>query len=126
GSGVTDYYLNAIAQKSLSEKTKLRVNGGVYFAGNTLTGAVGIRTTRGVVITGGTSLVRDLTTRLDLGVEMYAAVSRNFDLGRGQLQTELGGNYKLLKNLSLDFGLLGGFYQASPRIGPIIGFSVDF
>jgi len=126
GSGVTDYYLNGIAQKSLGERIKLRANGGVYFAGNTSTGAVGIRNTRGVVFTGGSSLVRDFTTRLDLGLEIFGAVSRNFDLGRGQLQTELGGNYKLRENLTLDFGLVGGFYQASPRIGPVIGFSVDF
>ena len=126
GSGITDYYLNGIAQKSLNEKIKLRVNAGMYFAGNTLTGAVGIRNTKGVVFTGGTSLVRDFTSRLDLGLEIYGAVSHNFDLGRGQLQTELGGNYKLRGNVSLDFGLVGGFYQASPRIGPIIGFSVDF
>lgn len=126
GSGITDYYLNGIAQKSLSEKMKLRANAGVYFAGNTLTGAVGIRNTSGVVFTGGTSLVRDLTTRLDLGLEVCGAVSQNFDLGRGQLQTQLGGNYKLHRNVSLDFGLVGGFYQASPRVGPVIGFSVDF
>ena len=126
GSGITDYYLNAIAQKSLTDKLKLRINGGMYFAGNTLTGAVGIRNTRGVVFTGGTSLVRDFTTRLDLGFEVYGAVSHNFDLSRGQLQTQLGGNYKLRRNISLDFGIVGGFYQASPRVGPIIGFSVDF
>ena len=126
GSGLTDYYLNGIAQKSLNEKTKLRVNGGIYFAGNTLTGAVGIRNTRGVVFTAGASAAHDFTPRLDLGIEVYGALSRNFDLARGQLQTQLGGNYKLRQNLSVDFGLIGGFYQASPRIGPILGFSVDF
>jgi len=126
GSGITDYYLNAIAQKSLTERVKLRINGGMYFAGNTLTGAVGIRNTSGVVFTGGMSLVRDFTPRLDLGLEVYGAVSHNFNLGRGQLQTQLGGNYKLRRNLSLDIGLVGGFYQASPRVGPIIGFSMDF
>lgn len=126
GSGITDYYLNGIAQKSLNEKIKLRVNAGMYFAGNTLTGAVGIRNTSGVVFTGGTSLVRDFTPRLDLGLEVYGAVSHNFDLGRGQLQTQFGGNYKLHRNVSLDFGIIGGFYQASPRIGAIAGFSVDF
>ena len=77
-------------------------HGGVYFAGNTLTGAVGIRNTRGVVFTGGTSLVRDFTPRLDLGLEVYGAVSHNFDLGRGQLQTQLGRNYKLRRNVSPD------------------------
>jgi hypothetical protein len=126
GSGITDYYLNGIAQKSLNEKTKLRINGGMYFAGNTLTGAIGIRNTSGVVFTAGASLAREFTPRLNLGMEVYAALSHNFDLGRGQLQTQLGGNYKLRRNLTLDFGLVGGFYQASPRTGPIIGFSVDF
>jgi hypothetical protein len=28
--------------------------------------------------------------------------------------------------LSLDFGLTVGYYAASPRLGPQIGFSVDF
>lgn len=126
GSGLTDYYLNGIMQKSLSDKTKLRANGGIYFAGNTLTGAVGIRTTSGTVFTAGGSVVHDFTRKLDLGIELVGAVSHNFDLGRGQLQTEIGGNYQLRRNLTLDFGVIGGFYQASPRVGPIAGFSVDF
>jgi len=126
GSGLTDYYLNGIVQKSLTDKTRLRLNGGIYFAGNTLTGAVGIRTTNGTVFTTGGSVVHDFTRKLDLGIEFVGAVSHNFDLGRGQLQTEIGGNYQLRRNLSLDFGVIGGFYQASPRVGPIVGFSVDF
>src|SRR5205807_9917275 len=126
GSGITDYYLNGIAQKSLTEKTKLRLNGGYYFAGNTLTGAVGIRSARGSVFTGSGSVVHDFTKKLDLGGEIAGAVSKNFDLGRGQLQFQFGGNYKVRESLSIDFGLITGFYQASPRLGPIIGFSKDF
>ena len=40
------------------------------------------------------------------------------DLGRGQLQTQIGGNYQLRKNMTFDFGLTSGFYASSPRIGP--------
>jgi len=124
GSGVTDYYLNTMAQKSITEKNTVRLNAGIYFAGNTVTGAEGLRTTQGHVYTFGISVVRDFTSKLDLGIETYAAVSGSF--GRDQLQLSAGGNYKLKKNLSIDFALIKGFYEASPTWGPLIGFSVDF
>lgn len=126
GSGTADYYLNFIAQKTLTEKNTLHVNGGVYFAGNTLTGAEGIRSTNGVVFTGGASLVRQFTPKLDLGAEIFGAVTQNFDLGRGQLQTQVGGNYAFRKNMTFDFGLIEGFYQSSPKVGPIVGISINF
>jgi hypothetical protein len=50
GSGLADFYLNGILQKSLTSKTKLRLNGGVLFSGNQTTGAIGVRS-RGVVFT---------------------------------------------------------------------------
>jgi hypothetical protein len=55
GSGLIDYYLNSIFQNTLSPKDTFRVNAGATFAGNTLTGAVGIKT-RGTIFTGGSSL----------------------------------------------------------------------
>lgn len=125
GSGLRDYYLNLIAQKSLTDKVKLHLNGGFLFAGNTLTGVIGVKTS-GTVYTGGASIVRDFTPRLKLGLELTGALTSNFDLGRGQLQTQLGGNYQLTKKMSVDFGLTQGFYASSPRIGPQIGFSYDF
>lgn len=126
GSGETDYYLNFIAQKTVTEKNTLHVNGGIYFAGNTLTGAEGIRSTSGVVFTGGASFVRQFTPKLDLGVEIFGAMTQNFDLGRGQLQTQVGGNYAIRKNMTIDFGIIEGFYQSSPKVGPIVGFSINF
>jgi hypothetical protein len=125
GSGLTDYFVNGVLQKSLSEKTKLRLNGGTLFAGNQTTGVIGIRT-RGLVFTGGGSLVKQFTPRLDLGVEVTGALTRNFSLSRGQLQAQVGGNYALRKNLSLDFGLVGGRFAASPRAGAKLGVSLDF
>jgi len=57
---------------------------------------------------------------------MSDARSRNSDLGKGQLQGQLGGNYTVRKNLTLDFGLITGRSSASPRLGAQLGISVDF
>ncbi|PYS83109.1 MAG: hypothetical protein DMF67_10350 [Acidobacteria bacterium] len=125
GTGLTDYYLNGILQKSVTGKTKLRLNGGILFAGNTVNGQLGIRT-RGRVFTGGGSLVKQFTKRLDFGAEITGAVTSNFQLSKGQLQTLVGGNYALRKKLSLDFGVTAGRFSASPRLGAQLGFSFDF
>ena len=125
GSGLADFYLNCIAQKSLTSKTTLRLNGGILFAGNQTTGVIGIKS-RGTVFTGGASLVRQFTKRLDLGVEVVGAETRSFGLGKGQLQTQIGGNYAFHKNATLDFGIIAGKYAASPRIGAQLGVSVDW
>jgi hypothetical protein len=60
GSGLADSYLNGILQKALTEKTTIRLNGGILFSGNQTTGAIGIEA-RGTVFTGGGSLVRTFT-----------------------------------------------------------------
>jgi hypothetical protein len=125
GSGLVDYWLNGIAQKSISDRTKVTANLGILFAGNNSTGLIGIQT-RGRVYTGGLSTVRKFTGRLSLGVEMSGAISRNFDLGKSQLQFLGGGNYELRKGFGLAFAVLGGKYVASPIVGGQLGFSVDF
>ena len=124
GSGLLDYSLNGVLQKSLTPRTTLRVNGGIVFAGNTSTGLSGIRT-RGRVFTGGASLVRQFTPKLNLGVELTGAASTNRHLSAGQLQTQFGGNYQLTEKMSLDFGLLAGKFN-NPRAGAQIGVSIDF
>jgi hypothetical protein len=124
GSGLLDYSLNGVLQKSLTTKTTLRANGGIVFAGNTSTGFAGIRT-RGRVFTGGASLVRQFTPKLNLGIELTGAASRNLHLAAGQLQTQFGGNYQLTEKLSLDFGVLAGKYN-NPRAGVLVGVSIDF
>jgi hypothetical protein len=125
GSGLVDFYMNGIMQKSLSTKTKLRLNGGILFSGNETTGVEGIKT-RGTIFTGGGSLVKEFNRRWQLGVEVTGAIARNFQLARGQLQGQVGGNYQFRKNMSLDFGLIVGKYVASPRLGGQIGISIDF
>jgi hypothetical protein len=125
GSGLVDYVFNGIVQKSISDRTKITGNLGVVFAGNTSTGLVGIQT-RGRVYTGGASVIHKYTERLSLGVEWSGAVSRNLDLGKGQLQFLGGGSYEVRKGLAVDFAVLGGKYVASPLVGAQLGFSVDF
>ena len=125
-SGLTDYWLNFITQKPFTEKTRLNGNFGYLFAGNTSTGAVGIQTTRGHVFTGGVSLLHDFSSRLTLGVEAYGGIADTSGLSRTQLQGLVGGECVIRNGLNFTFGLLGGKYEASPRIGGQIGFSVDF
>ena len=125
GSGLADYYLNGILQKSVGGRTKLRLNAGILFSGNETTGVLGVRS-RGTVLTGGTSLVRQHTRRLSFGAELTGALTRDFQLSKGRLQTLVGGNYALRENLTLDFGLVGGRFSASPRAGAQFGFSLDF
>jgi hypothetical protein len=126
GSGLTDYWLNFMAQEPLSSKTRINANIGFLFAGNTGTGDLGIQTTRGHVYTGGLSLLHDVNPRLTLGGEIYGGIAANTGLGRSQLQAMVGGQYGVRTGVTFDFGLLGGKYIASPRIGCQIGFSVDF
>ncbi len=124
GSGLADFYMNGILQKSLTRKTRLRLNGGILFSGNETTGVVGIKT-RGTVFTGGASIVKQLSPKLQLGVELTGALAGNQGLGKGQLQTLFGGNYQIKNYLSFDFGVVGGKYAASPRAGIQLGISID-
>ena len=125
GSGLTDYWLNVIAQEPFSDKTRLNANFGYLFAGNTSTGVLGIQTTRGQVVTGGVSLLHDFNPRIMLGAELYGALALDSGLGKDQLQALAGGQYSLNNRVAVTFGLLGGSHIASPRIGGQVGFEVD-
>ena len=76
--------------------------------------------------TAGGSLVRQFSPKLQLGIELTGAITKEFQLGKGQLQTLFGGNYQFKNNASFDFGLIGGKYAASPRFGVQLGLSIDF
>ena len=126
GSGLVDYWLYGVLQKSLTQRTTGRLNGGVLFAGNSSTGLIGISGARGQVFTGNGSLVRQFTSQLRLGAELFGAVTNNFDLSRGQLVAQVGGGYAVAENFELTFGVLGGRFPASPRLGFQVGFAYDF
>jgi hypothetical protein len=70
--------------------------------------------------------VRNFSDKLQLGVEMFGAVTNNFLLSKGQLSAQFGGDYAVRKNLTLTFGILGGRFPASPRAGLHLGFAYDF
>jgi len=125
GSGLTDYWLNFIAQVPLTDKTRVTTNVGFLFAGNTSTGVVGIQTRRGHVYTGGVSLLHDFSPRLTLGGEAYGGIADATGLGRSQLQGLFGGMYAIKNGFSITFAVLGGKYEASPRIGGQVGFAID-
>jgi hypothetical protein len=126
GSGLTDYWLNLIAQEPLSEHTRINADLGILFAGNTSTGVLGIETTRGHVLTAGLSVLHDLNERVSVGGEVYGGIADDAGLHRTQLQFMLGGQYNIRDNVALCLGLLGGKYDASPRIGGQLGIAVDF
>jgi hypothetical protein len=126
GSGLNDYWLNLIAQEPVTDKTRVNANLGVLFAGNSSTGVVGIQTRRGQVYTGGISLLHDLTPRLTIGGEVYGGIASTSGLGRSQLQGLVGGTYVIRNGFSIAFAMLGGKYEASPRIGGQVGFAIDF
>jgi hypothetical protein len=125
GSGLRDYWLNAIAQQPLTVKTRLTANFGYLFAGNTSTGLIGVSTTHGHVYTGGLSLLHDFSSRLTLGAEAYGGLADTGGLGRDQLQGMAGGSYLLHNSMSFTFAVLGGKYEASPRVGGQMGFAMD-
>lgn len=126
GSGVWNYWLYGVFQKSLTKRTVGRLNGGIFFAGTSSTGLIGIQETRGQVFTGNGSLVRDFTRKLQLGVEVYGGVTNNFNLSRGQLETQVGGAYLLREDFAFTFGVLAGRFAASPAVGLQVGFAYDF
>jgi hypothetical protein len=106
GSGIADYGCNTVVQKLIGLWT-LRVNNGAVFSGNTLTGLVGLRA-KGFVYTGGGS------------------VTQGTALGKSTFQTQFGGKFALRDDLSIDFGVLAGWFSGAPRAGLQIGFSKDF
>ena len=70
--------------------------------------------------------MHEFSGKLQLGAELFGAVTGNFKLQRGQLTTQIGGDYLLTKKLTLSFALLGGRFTASPRLGAHLGFAYDF
>jgi hypothetical protein len=121
GSGLADYLLNAILQKTFSD-TALHVNAGIQFSGNTQTGVVGIRTP-GHILIGGFSAARDLSERLRLGLDLNGAEIHDGGRVEKELQLTAGGNYALTRDDTLDFAVVVGWFSG-PRFGLILGISL--
>lgn len=124
GSGLTDYTINTVFQKSLAAKTTLRINAGVILAGDATTGVVGTKN-EGSAFTWGSSIVRQFTKRLDFGLEVTGIATGDPNIN-SQLQVQVGGSYDVRKDLSIDFGLIAGRDPGSPRLGAQLGFTLVF
>ena len=125
GSGLADYGCNSVVQKTLGLWT-LRVNNGAVFSGNTLTGVIGLRA-KGFVYVGSGSITKDVHPRLLLGAELNGSAARQATLlGKATLQAQVGGKFAVQDDLTIDFGLLAGWFSGAPRTGLQIGFSKDF
>src|SRR5258706_2224909 len=103
GSGLSDYALNLIAQKHVSKTTRLTVNAGLIFSGNTSTGVIGIQGTRGRVYTGGASLLRGFNPKWTVGGEIYRGYTNKYGLSKKQPQGILGGQNIIPHGLTVDF-----------------------
>jgi hypothetical protein len=121
GSGYTDVVFNSIVQKTFAETTAVHLNFGYQISGNTLTGAIGIRTP-GHIFTAGTSVVKTLSETLSLGIDLNGAQTRTASTFNRQLQLTVGGNYQFSKTATFDFALLVGWFSA-PRVGILVGTS---
>lgn len=124
GTGLVDYGVNLVSQHRLHPRLTLRVNGGGLLAGNTQTGAVGIKA-RGAVLTSGASLVAAAHRLVQIGGEITTAWSHRAEVGGSAIGWQIGTNVLVAANTTLDASVLGGWFDASPRGGFQLGVSVD-
>jgi hypothetical protein len=119
GSGYTDLVLNTIGQKRLSETVILQLNLGFQLNGNTLTGAIGIRTP-GKILSEGASVHVIVSPSLLIGVDLNGAQIHTTHSHDAQLQLTLGAIYALGDRMSLTLGALTGWHD-SPKGGVMVG-----
>lgn len=122
GSGLTDYGVNLILQKTVAPATLLHVNAGIQFAGNTQTGVVGIHSS-GQVLSSGVSVTHDFSPALHLGLDLNGAEVHDGGALERQLQLTAGGNYSFTADDTFDFALLVG-WRGAPRFGVTVGLSI--
>ena len=123
GSSLVDVGITLGSQHRVTETLTLRVNGGIVAAGNTQTGALGIRR-RGAILTAGTSMLAAVSRRVALGVEAVGAWSQHTTLGGSFIGWQLGGNVLLRPGVTLDWGAIGGRTEASPALALQVGCSI--
>lgn len=125
GSSLTDVSASLAWQWPISSSLTLRANGGAVLAGNTESGALGIRR-RGTILTGGSSLTLQLAPRVLLGAEVTGARSTHAALGSSYVQWQAGGNVAVGRSSTIDWGVIRGETASSPRLALQIGYSRTF
>jgi len=125
GSSLVDVGVTLGSQHLLTQALTLRANAGVVLAGNTQSGALGIRQ-RGTILSAGSSVVAAVHRRVQLGAEVFAAWSQHDTIGGSFVGWQFGGNVLLRRSVTLDWGAIGGRSDASPALGLQVGCSIAF
>ena len=125
GSGVFDYRLIAIAQKTLSPRIKLRVNQGVAVLGEHVDwrgrpGGTGCRLSCRRVACAA------ICSAIVLGRRAHWRASPKRPEQAGQRCRSSSGANTNTEHVSIDFGVVFGQLGESPRVGLQIGLSIDF
>jgi hypothetical protein len=115
--------LALVWQRHLTSRVTVRANSGAILAGNTQTGALGIRR-RGAIITAGGSVTVMTTPRLLFGAEVAGAWSQKESTGGSYAQLQVGGNIVLAPGRTLDWGVIRGQGEVSPAYGVQVGWSL--
>jgi outer membrane putative beta-barrel porin/alpha-amylase len=123
GSGLIDYSLNAISQHGLGRKWALVLNGGVLLAGDSSTGALGIRD-RGTILSTAASL-RTVRGRVHVGGEVTGAWSEKAAIADSVVGVQVGANVLLTRGCTLDLGGGTGWFEGSSRVTLQVGMSLD-
>lgn len=124
GSGLVDYGLNVVSEHVLTARATARINAGAVLAGNTQTGALGIKA-RGAVLTSGVSLVGTVNRVVQAGAELTLAWSQKTSLAGSAAGWQVGANVAVRDGATIDASVVGGWFDASPRWGIQLGMSVD-
>lgn len=112
GSGVRDETLNAVAEWTGVHGLDLRANLGVVFAGNSLTGRVGL-TSDSRIGTIGLSVTAE-RERFAVGGELSGAVGRLLGERTREVRVQAGTRLALGRRWALGLALQRGWYAAPP------------
>lgn len=122
GSGERDETLNAVAEWVGVGGVDLRANLGIVFAGNSLTGKVGL-TTDSRIWTGGVSATVE-RARFAVGAEVTAAVGQVAGEKSRELRLQAGLRRALGARSTLGFGVQRGWREAPPWQA-LLGVTID-
>jgi hypothetical protein len=124
GSGVVDVNLNLIAENRPLAAATVRFNAGIQFAGNTLTGLIGIRD-RGVVLSGGGSVAWSLLPSLAVAAELSGYQGRSRIEQDHELRAQGAVTLALGPSSAVAISLQHGWY-ASPGWTLQLGTALDW
>ena len=122
GSGVFDYGLNLVGDWTLTQSSSLRANLGILFAGNSLTGVVGLKAD-GEIVAGSLSFTQALSERWEAGIEVRRAEGQADASSDQELIAQAGARFALNDQVTLAAGVVRGWSVAPEwqfQVGAIV------